>query len=597
MTIYTSDEGISVCGSSTEQKDYSVVTIKNGATVKAPYGIYLYNSTGMNCGYGAVLDISGTVTGLETSDSLYYDGTKYGTVGIFVSGNMNANTGNYLPRIIIREGAKIGGYTGASSDKGNADAQAIAGNGYAKVTIYGGELFGDEALGIKSGEWEIHGGTFTATGTYHVPHESDPSGSEMTGAAVSITTTYTGPISVTIHGGTFSSQNGSALYCGNNSDNGANNGADKPANVQLLKIIGGRFTGKAENGGALVITEKTIKSDGQRTIIGGMYSSTPAAYLSTGYTTTQSGSYWIIAKAVPAPQATVKKDETGAVKEIDASSAVGTSIIAPTDQADVETITLELSANNVRTGDIITLAASDGEKLAVTTAGVITGKIAAATVKLADVELATGGKVTLSLITSDIDKLFGGYTLHITNEPAVEDRPSGDYVVGFSVNTDLPITSAPVILDVNAGSKTPQVWHADEGVHSLVPSSYTGGKISFTASSLSSYYVTLISPSSYTSSSGNMDGALRVLFNTQGGSSVTPATGLSYGSVLVKPADPTKSGATFAGWYKDSACTNARSFSDGINGDMELYAKWVTGSSPAQPTAVATTARAEPPRP
>ena len=54
-----------------------------------------------------------------------------------------------------------------------------------------------------------------------------------------------------------------------------------------------------------------------------------------------------------------------------------------------------------------------------------------------------------------------------------------------------------------------------------------------------------------------MDNAFRVLFETFGGSYVAPATGLSYGDRITKPADPVKDGYTFAGWYKDDACTIA----------------------------------------
>ncbi|MDE2517804.1 MAG: InlB B-repeat-containing protein [Methanocorpusculum sp.] len=84
------------------------------------------------------------------------------------------------------------------------------------------------------------------------------------------------------------------------------------------------------------------------------------------------------------------------------------------------------------------------------------------------------------------------------------------------------------------------------------------------------------------SGDGNMDGALRVLFETSGGSFISPATGLSYGDKITAPANPVKDGYTFAGWYKDSACTQGWSFSDGINGDMTLYAKWTGGSSSSQ---------------
>ncbi|MCZ9312045.1 MAG: InlB B-repeat-containing protein, partial [Methanocorpusculum sp.] len=92
------------------------------------------------------------------------------------------------------------------------------------------------------------------------------------------------------------------------------------------------------------------------------------------------------------------------------------------------------------------------------------------------------------------------------------------------------------------------------------------------------------------SGSGNMDGAYRVLFDAQGGSFINPATGLSAGDRVAKPADPVRNGYTFGGWYKDAACTQTWDFADGIPGDMTLYAKWNGGSSAAttQPTAKAT---------
>ena len=47
------------------------------------------------------------------------------------------------------------------------------------------------------------------------------------------------------------------------------------------------------------------------------------------------------------------------------------------------------------------------------------------------------------------------------------------------------------------------------------------------------------------------------------------------GNKLLKPADPTREGYTFAGWYKDEACTEAYDFSAAVTADMTLYAKWV----------------------
>jgi uncharacterized repeat protein (TIGR02543 family) len=76
-----------------------------------------------------------------------------------------------------------------------------------------------------------------------------------------------------------------------------------------------------------------------------------------------------------------------------------------------------------------------------------------------------------------------------------------------------------------------------------------------------------------------------VTFESNGGSDISPVTG-EYGTTISKPADPSKTGHTFAGWFKDEALTNEWSFeSDTIpeNG-ITLYAKWTpnsTGGGPA----------------
>lgn len=68
-----------------------------------------------------------------------------------------------------------------------------------------------------------------------------------------------------------------------------------------------------------------------------------------------------------------------------------------------------------------------------------------------------------------------------------------------------------------------------------------------------------------------------VTFDTQGGSTVNAAT-VNAGALVTKPADPTKSGHTFSGWYKEAECTNAWNFAtDTVNANVTLFAKWVTG--------------------
>ena len=50
------------------------------------------------------------------------------------------------------------------------------------------------------------------------------------------------------------------------------------------------------------------------------------------------------------------------------------------------------------------------------------------------------------------------------------------------------------------------------------------------------------------------------------------------GSKLTKPADPTKDGFAFDGWYTDSGLNNPMDFNTPITGKLDLYAKWKAAS-------------------
>ncbi|WP_162388354.1 InlB B-repeat-containing protein, partial [Paenibacillus antri] len=69
-----------------------------------------------------------------------------------------------------------------------------------------------------------------------------------------------------------------------------------------------------------------------------------------------------------------------------------------------------------------------------------------------------------------------------------------------------------------------------------------------------------------------------VTFNTDGGSPVSNQT-INYGAAVAQPANPTKTGHTFAGWYTDAGLTTAYNFSTPIGAaNFTLYAKWDVNS-------------------
>ena len=71
-----------------------------------------------------------------------------------------------------------------------------------------------------------------------------------------------------------------------------------------------------------------------------------------------------------------------------------------------------------------------------------------------------------------------------------------------------------------------------------------------------------------------LNAGVKVSFSAGEGSKVDFQTTAANGSVA-KPADPTRKGYTFAGWYADEACTEAYDFSVAVTADMTLYAKWI----------------------
>ena len=68
-----------------------------------------------------------------------------------------------------------------------------------------------------------------------------------------------------------------------------------------------------------------------------------------------------------------------------------------------------------------------------------------------------------------------------------------------------------------------------------------------------------------------------ITFNSNGGSSVSSIKAIG-GRKVTKPANPTKVGYVFKGWFKNSELTQEMNFDTGVTADTTLYAKWGTPS-------------------
>ena len=77
-------------------------------------------------------------------------------------------------------------------------------------------------------------------------------------------------------------------------------------------------------------------------------------------------------------------------------------------------------------------------------------------------------------------------------------------------------------------------------------------------------YIPPLAPESYT-----------VTFNMNGHGTQIDAQTVKKGNKVIKPGDPTATGYTFGGWYKEAACTTAWNFgNETVTGNTTLFAKW-----------------------
>jgi len=101
------------------------------------------------------------------------------------------------------------------------------------------------------------------------------------------------------------------------------------------------------------------------------------------------------------------------------------------------------------------------------------------------------------------------------------------------------------------------------------------------------FYVTQTTKNSYNTESITVQvykvqimGFPVIFFESNGGSSVQSIQMDSYKGIAVKPADPTKAGLSFAGWFTDTGLTTPYDWTSQVTSSLTLYAKWNSASSP-----------------
>lgn len=74
-----------------------------------------------------------------------------------------------------------------------------------------------------------------------------------------------------------------------------------------------------------------------------------------------------------------------------------------------------------------------------------------------------------------------------------------------------------------------------------------------------------------------------ISYETSGGSTIA-ATEVEAGKTVNSPADPTKEGYAFGGWFADANCSTPVSFPLSVTEDATIYAKWTALSGPTGTT-------------
>ena len=204
----------------------------------------------------------------------------------------------------------------------------------------------------------------------------------------------------------------------------------------------------------------------------------------------------------------------------------------------------------------------------------IVGGEANGSAALAIIDLNNGFATTL-ITTADGSQLTAGILGGIKGAPLVSAQADGTYVY-FTVNYGE--TSDFVNYTSGGGVYRYKLGDAEaSGVFSAT-GHYNCCDSPIACDSKGNLY--------YINDSGTLfklNAGMKVSFNTGEGSKVDFQTTAANGSVT-KPADPTREGYTFAGWYTDAACTKAYDFATAVTSDLTLYAKWTKNEASSPDT-------------
>ncbi|HJK77936.1 MAG TPA: InlB B-repeat-containing protein [Methanocorpusculum sp.] len=494
-----------------------------------------------------------------------------------------------------------------------------------KMTMTGGSVTGKSGLEIVSGTYTISGGTITGKGDYSENVAAPSSGSLEDGSGIVLRTTdsYSGNIALTISGtAKIVSEKGVAIrnyVCDSDL-------SSKTFSVEIKESA--KIEGTAAIANQKYTGETPAFTKSTFTLSGGNYLAPSYAKLLVGepkvqYAENHAMSDTPVKDGYYAPVEIKKQESSASTPDEGKTVTPGTGATAT-----VEGTTATITTTGVAQVNL-TLTYPEGAAVSPSgTGGVSSDKpleTVTAEYKPVDVPTVTSGTATTTFLLAVT--AGGADLLDSDNLPTISTEINEDAKTKLEETATLISMVTVDITKIKSKNpvltltfKVPKSWFAGKDLSAVRAYHFDGTKIvdkgapqitedgtnyvfTITATEASPWGLGLKSSGPapgpqpqpvYSSGDGNMENAFRVLFETSGGSFISPSTGLSYGDKISQPPAPTKDGYTFGGWYTDSACTQSWSFASGINGDMTLYAKWTkasgsTTTTTAKPTATATT--------
>lgn len=182
--------------------------------------------------------------------------------------------------------------------------------------------------------------------------------------------------------------------------------------------------------------------------------------------------------------------------------------------------------------------------------------------------------------------LTGGY---LWTDSYTEAGTVGETVIGgdaqFTGTIYMDVTSPnPSTLKIEGGKLDVTKWRVtDAAAAADATIAVSGG--TFTNEVPADYCAAGYAPAANADGTYGVKQAVTVTFDSNEGTAVDSQL-VPVGDKVAKPADPTKEGYTFSGWFTDEGCTNAYDFDadvDGTQPEFTLYAGWKAAPATVEP--------------